>query len=225
MDPDKILSDKKAFKAYLKDLLSSRDRRVIPKDGLKPSAVLIPLCYKDGDPTVILTKRSMSVEYHKGEISFPGGGVEAGDKNIETTALREAKEEIGLSSDAVDVLGLLDDHISLLGFHMAAVVGMVPYPYKFEINSESETLLWLPLRHALKDTVWMAERKVWKEWSVNVYYLKTEVGVVWGATGRILKHLVDLIAGRKIAYGPLSQEAKDWVEGVMSAQDTYPRQL
>ncbi|MCD6570157.1 MAG: CoA pyrophosphatase [Deltaproteobacteria bacterium] len=224
MNPDKILSDKETFKVYLQNLFSSRDRRIIPTDKLRPSAVLIPLCYKDGDPTVILTKRSMSVEYHKGEISFPGGGVEVDDESIETTALREAKEEIGLHPDAVEVLGLLDDHITLLGFHITPVVGMVPYPYKFEINSESQALLWLPLKYTLKDNIWMAQRTSWDKWSVNIYYLKTEAGVVWGATGRILKHFVDLIAGKTISYGPLSQEARQWVDDVMSAQDMYSRE-
>ena len=146
------------MKDYIRTLLAAHKRRIIPREDLRESAVLLPLCWRDGDPQVIVTMRSMDVEHHKGEICFPGGRAESTDKGLVETALREAYEEIGLCRDDVDVLGLLDDHISIVGYHITPVVGAIPYPYDFKINSESEVLLLVPLRKALSDSAWMAER-------------------------------------------------------------------
>ncbi len=214
-----IIRDRTMLRDRIRDILESRERRVIPRDGLKESAVLIPLSWKDGEPFILVTKRSMNVEHHKGEISFPGGRAEETDRDLFFTALREAEEEIGLKPDDVDILGLLDDHISIVGFHITPVVGLVPYPYDFTINSESETLLCVPLATALSDTSWMAEQTTFMGRGINIYYLEIAGGVVWGATGRMLKHFADLIAGRSIPYGPVSAGAKAWVQGLLSVQN------
>ncbi|HNU74489.1 MAG TPA: NUDIX domain-containing protein, partial [Deltaproteobacteria bacterium] len=85
-----IVRDENALKSHIESLLCNRQRRLIPKDDLRESAVLIPVCFEDGHPWVIVTKRSMTVEHHRGEISFPGGRAEPGDKDLVFTALREA---------------------------------------------------------------------------------------------------------------------------------------
>lgn len=216
-----MLHDSAALKSHIADILKSRNRRIIPKDNLRESAVLVPLCWEGADPFLLVTKRSMSVEHHKGEISFPGGRAEESDKDLVSTALREAEEEISLSPRDVEVLGLLDDHISIVGYHITPVVGVVPCPYQFTINSESEILLFVSLSDALKDTVWMAEKTSFMGQAIHIYYLQIEGGVVWGATARILKHFVDLIAGRTIPFGEVSPEAKDWVKGLLTMQAGY----
>ncbi len=213
-----MLHDEASLKRYITDILSSRKRRIIPKNNLRESAVLIPLCWDGPDPSVIVTKRSMSVEHHKGEISFPGGRSERSDKDLVHTALREAQEEIGLKSRDVEILGLLDDHISIVGYHITPVVGVFPCPYTFTINSESEILLSVSLSDALRDTAWMAEKTTFMGQSIHIYYLQIEGGVVWGATARILKHFVDLIAGRTIPFGEVSPEVKAWVKGLLTMQ-------
>lgn len=216
-----ILTDENELKRHIQEILTSRDRRIIPKQNLREAAVLIPLCWNEGEPRIIVTMRSMNVEHHKGEISFPGGGAEPDDEGLVGTALRESYEEIGLSCDDVDVLGLLDDHISIMGYHITPVVGTVPYPYEFRINTEAETLLYVPLRQALRDTEWMAERITFMGRDINIYYLEIDGGVVWGATGRMLKHFVDLVAGRTIAFSEVSPYARSWVEDVMAKQGDY----
>jgi len=218
---DRILTDEKELKRHIQEILTSRDRRLIPKQDLREAAVLIPLCWNEGEPRIIVTMRSMNVEHHKGEISFPGGGAEPDDDGFIGTALRESYEEIGLTPDDVDVLGLLDDHISIMGYHITPVVGTVPYPYEFRINTEAETLLYVPLRQALRETVWMAERTTFMGRGVNIYYLEIDGGVVWGATGRMLKHFVDLIAGRTIAFSEVSPNVRSWVEEVIAKQGDY----
>ena len=216
-----ILTDENELKRHIQEILKSRDRRIIPQQDLREAAVLIPVCWNAGEPRIIVTMRSMNVEHHKGEISFPGGGAEPHDKGVVDTALREAYEEIGLVGEDVEVLGMLDDHISIMGYHITPVVGAVPYPYEYVINTEAETLLYVPLRQMLDDTEWMAERITFMGRDINVYYLEIEGGVVWGATGRMLKHFVDLIAGRTIAFSKVSPYARSWVEDVMAKQVDY----
>ena len=216
-----ILADETALKRHIQEILTGRDRRIIPRQDLRESAVLIPVCWNQGEPRIIVTMRSMNVEHHKGEISFPGGGAESHDEGVVDTALRETYEEIGLAPEHVEVLGLLDDHISIMGYHITPVVGTAPYPYEFIINTEAETLLYVPLRQALKDTEWMAEKTTIMGREIHIYYLEIEGGVVWGATGRMLKHFVDLIAGKTIPYSKVSSYARSWVEDVIAKQGVY----
>jgi 8-oxo-dGTP pyrophosphatase MutT (NUDIX family) len=213
-----MLINQEALKARIRGILSARERRTLSRDNLKESAVLVPLCWTESGPVVLVTKRSMTVEHHKGEISFPGGRAEKSDPDLFFTALREAEEEIGLKTSDVEILGLLDDHISILGYHITPVVGAIPFPYDFRINSESDTLLQVPLERALSDTVWMAEKTTFLGRDIHIYYLEIEGGVVWGATGRMLKHFVDLLAGRTISFSPVSPRAKAWVQDLLTLQ-------
>ncbi|HVN71479.1 MAG TPA: CoA pyrophosphatase [Desulfomonilia bacterium] len=218
---DELLRNEKLLKECIRETLSVRKRRIIPRENLRESAVLLPLCWNEGNPQIVLTKRSMDVEHHKGEISFPGGRVESTDKGLVQTALREADEEIGLKRQDVNVLGLLDDHISIVGYHITPVVGAIPYPYDFRINKESETLLLIPLRHAFSNTAWMAERSYYRGRGINIYFIEIEGGVVWGATARILKHFVDMLSGTPIPFGEVSDNARRWVDDLLSAQAIY----
>ena len=79
--------------------------------NLYPASVLVPLQYENCMWQVILTRRSMNMKNHSGQISFPGGKFEEEDKSLDTTALREANEEIGLSAVNVCLLGLSLIHI------------------------------------------------------------------------------------------------------------------
>jgi 8-oxo-dGTP pyrophosphatase MutT (NUDIX family) len=216
-----ILCHEQDLKEYIRNTLAAHRRRIIPREDLRESAVLLPLCWKAGEPQVVVTKRSLDVEHHKGEISFPGGRVESGDKGLVHTALREAEEEIGLCQSDVEVLGLLDDHISIMGYHITPVVGTIPYPYDFCINIESETLLMVPLRKALREDSWMAERSFFRGRGINIYFIEIEGGVVWGATARMLKHFVDLLAGQPIPFGTVSESARTWVKNLLDVQGGY----
>jgi len=218
-----ILGDEKAFRDFIRETLAGRRRRVIPREDLRESAVLVPLCWQGGEPQVVVTKRSMDVEHHKGEISFPGGRAEPTDRGLVYTALREAEEEIGLCQSDVEVLGLLDDHISIVGYHITPVVGTIPYPYEFRINSESESLLMVPLRQALMEDSWMAERSFFRGRDINIYFLEIDGGVVWGATARMLKHFADLLAGHPIPFGAVSDSARTWVNNLIDTQGEYKK--
>ncbi|MBN1636648.1 MAG: CoA pyrophosphatase [Deltaproteobacteria bacterium] len=216
-----LLSDREEMISYIRDVLMKHRRSNKPVQGLRPSAVLIPLCWIDKECHILFTKRSMNVEHHKGEISFPGGTSEPEDTDLIATALREAHEEVGLRPETVDVLGFLDDHSSLMGYHITPVVGTIPFPYEFAINDESESLIYLPLRHALADTAWMKEWFSFRGWEGDIFFIQADGGVIWGATARMLKLFVEILRGKKLVFSPVSREAKDWVAQILSTQKDY----
>lgn len=207
----------------IKTKLKNRTRKELSIKGLKPAAVLVPLCIIESTPSIILTKRSMSVEYHKGEISFPGGHAEEDDASPVDTALREAEEEIGLKPEDVRLLGMLDDYITIFNFHITPAVGIVPWPYEFKINSESETIIFLPLDDILSDTTWMCEKTRIKEKEFYLYCLETSDGVVWGATAKMLLSFAKILRGSMPATKPMTETAKQWIISVVAAQEAYKR--
>ena len=145
---------------------------------------------------LLMTKRSDDVEHHKGQISFPGGAVDRGDKDIRATALRETEEEIGLSAASVEVLGLHDDHETPTGFIMTPVVGYVRrIPTLTPRQEEVVEILEVPVSlfvDGSKERVVQMKRK---GKSVDVYFFDFGKHEIWGATARIsrdfLRELTD----------------------------------
>ncbi|MBW1897149.1 MAG: CoA pyrophosphatase, partial [Deltaproteobacteria bacterium] len=89
-----------------------------------PAAVLFPLLKKNGEVHILFTKRTQTVRAHKGQISFPGGVRDQGDESLLATALREAREEIGLQPEDVDVIGSLEPVSTITsGFFIYTYVG------------------------------------------------------------------------------------------------------
>jgi len=141
------LTSEVPWRQGIKEILSQRQRQVITTEGLKPSAVLVPIYEKVGEYYVVLTKRTQDVEHHKGQVSFPGGAYDEGDGDLKTTALREAFEEIGVRGEDVEILGNLDDQATITSnFAITPFVGAIPYPYGFRVNrKEVEELIEAPV--------------------------------------------------------------------------------
>lgn len=102
--------------------------------ALTPAAVLVPIVKREEGHTVLLTQRTAHLKDHPGQISFPGGRVEAQDASLLDTALREAEEEIGLAQACVEVLGYLPEYRTGTGFRVTPVVGMLTPP--FDVNPD-----------------------------------------------------------------------------------------
>jgi 8-oxo-dGTP pyrophosphatase MutT (NUDIX family) len=167
------------LRATLRDRTPAR----APEPGTA-SAVLVPLFGKDGDCHVWLARRSAALRRHAGQVSFPGGKRDPADASGLATALREAEEEIGLGSAAVDVLGQLDDLVTGTGFTISPFVGWVAAPFTPRLNpAEVERVFAAPLRVFFD-----------KPRGVPPFHGHTIDGeLVWGATGKILRDLVSLV--------------------------------
>lgn len=98
--------------------------------GLTPAAVLFPIVPRDDGHTVLLTQRTAHLRDHAGQVSFPGGRVEASDASPIETALRETEEEVGIGRERVEVLGFLPEYRTGTGFRVTPVVGLVHPPFE-----------------------------------------------------------------------------------------------
>lgn len=129
------------------DIAVARARRTGVIDGpLTPAAVLMPIIAHEDAPTVLFTRRSESLARHAGQISFPGGRVDELDRTAVDTALRECEEEIGLTRDAVRLLGALDPHETGSGYCVAPLVGWIAPPLSLTLDSnEVAAVLEVPL--------------------------------------------------------------------------------
>jgi 8-oxo-dGTP pyrophosphatase MutT (NUDIX family) len=183
----------------IRNILASRQRKVVEHPPFPHAAVLVPLFKKDEGCHLLFTKRSEEVKYHKGEISFPGGVVDEQDAELEETALREAFEEIGLQKSDVQIIGLLDDTVTRTEFIVTPIVGFFPYPYPFKISEvEIAELIEVPLA-SLLDEESFGEREIIREDQKEVVYAyQYGKHVIWGATARILKQFLDLISSPRV---------------------------
>jgi 8-oxo-dGTP pyrophosphatase MutT (NUDIX family) len=184
------------LRARLDEVLSGRPRRVLDRSDLVSAAVLVPVTEREDRPHVLFTKKSAAVPHHKGQFSFPGGVVEAGDASRVETALREAWEEIRLPAAAVEVLGLLDDtETRATPFIITPVVGVVSERIDFVPDGrEIERVLEVPLATLADPGIFHTE--VWtrngEPHTVHFYQVSGD-DVVWGATARILKQFLELL--------------------------------
>lgn len=179
--------------AMLKQVLEERVKVDITDSDLMPAAVLILLYAKNGSYHVLLNKRSELVEYHKGEISFPGGARDPEDRDFVDTALRETEEEMGVSRGDITILGQLDDIITRTNFGVRVYVGTIPYPYPFKPSAdEIAEVLEIPIS-VLQDPTNLLQdaRLVDGDLSITISYA-CDGHVVFGATATILEQFLDI---------------------------------
>jgi 8-oxo-dGTP pyrophosphatase MutT (NUDIX family) len=190
-----VRDEHKDFIRNLRETLSHRQRRVIDHLPFAHAAVLVPLFKKEKECHLLFTKRTHTVRYHKGEISFPGGVVDEGDSELQETALREAFEEIGLKESDVQLLGVLDDIVTITEFIVTPFVGLFPYPYPFKLSPiEIAELIEVPLASLLDEKCFGEREIVQGEKRRIVYTYQYGNHTIWGATARILKQFLEFIS-------------------------------
>ncbi|KAI3719015.1 hypothetical protein L6452_19902 [Arctium lappa] len=173
------------------------------------AAVLICLFEEGHDIHVILTKRSSKLSSHSGEVSLPGGRTDEGDKDDIETALREAKEEIGLDPALVDVVTVLEPFITKGNVTVVPVIGILwdkqlfnPVPNAEEV----ESIFYAPLEMFLKNKNRRQEEKEFQGDKYVLHYFDHEtnnkVYVIWALTAGILIAAASLVYQRQPDFQP-----------------------
>ncbi len=168
---------------------------------LKSAAVLIALVNNSntdevnaGGLQVLLTKRASHLKHHPSQISFPGGKVEPTDKNLIHTALREAQEEIGLSPDAVSIVGQLPIYEIISGYQVTPIVAVIESPQYYQKDAnEVDEIFQVPLQHFLQPQNHRTMISYRNGKHHNVHFFPYKHYNIWGATAAMLKDLVDHI--------------------------------
>lgn len=172
------------------------DKSYMPEGPVVPAAVLVPVVLRDEQPTVLLTLRTSHLRDHAGQISFPGGRSEREDASPEETALREAEEEVGLHRRHVEIIGRLPVFLTITGFVVTPVVGLVRPPFElqpdeFEVAEVFETPLGFLLdqrNHVRHEVTHLG--KLHHYWSMPWQDYK-----IWGATAGMLRQLSEVFVG------------------------------
>jgi 8-oxo-dGTP pyrophosphatase MutT (NUDIX family) len=155
--------------------------------GPRAAAVLVPIIDRAAGPSLLLTTRAGHLRQHAGQISFPGGGIEASDDDVLGAALRETEEEIGIAPGYVQPLGFLPDQIVLTGFRITPVVALVRAGFTLQVDSrEVAEVFEIPLEHLCDAGNFRPTRRVLRGVETILNDLHFEGRVVWGATAGML---------------------------------------
>lgn len=169
----------------------SGERESLGREWLVRAAVLVPFIRRGGAPHLVLTRRTMRVATHKGQISFPGGAAEPGDADSVATALREAEEEIGLDPTLVEVVGALPDGITTSGFVVTPVVGFLADGAAFAPDgTEVAEVFEVPFARIVDPAVHRLETFEHEGELVTSHTYEVDGRRIWGVTGRILAKLL-----------------------------------
>jgi len=174
----------------------SRVRASLPARRV-PAAVLVPLVEHATGMTVLLTQRAETLKDHAGQISFPGGRIEPGDKDAWHAALRETYEEIGLMPDFVEFAGYLPDHHVITGFRVTPVVGFVNPDYQLRIaKAEVHDVFEVPLDFILDSANHRSRQRKLGELTIEVHDIPYGERNIWGATAGMLMTLRRMLQAR-----------------------------
>jgi 8-oxo-dGTP pyrophosphatase MutT (NUDIX family) len=201
----------------LRDSLRHFDNSVIPGDPrsmavadiegqaiTRRSAVLVALFEEAGETHLVLTRRSFSMREHRGEIALPGGRSDADETPIDT-ALREAREEVGIDASAVRVVGWLSPIVTLaLGSAIWPVVGFLDArPVMVTDPAEVDRAFTVSLAELLADGTFLEER--WRrerprpgadaDGYFPIYFYRVPGDLIWGATARVVTELLCVVTG------------------------------
>ncbi|MFH1088093.1 MAG: CoA pyrophosphatase [Chloroflexota bacterium] len=187
-------------KEEIRRILATHQCQRITDKRLLPAAVLVPLFLQEGDWRIVLTQRSQKVQHHKGQVSFPGGRRSATDKDLLSTALRESREEIGLKTADVEILGQLDDIRTHTGFVVTPFVGVIPYPYAFKMQRhETDEIFSAPLSSLVEKDNFRVDCNLriasedFGPGDIMGSFYHYQGKIIWGATARIITHFLQLL--------------------------------
>ncbi len=173
-----------------------REEKKFVDRNWQSAAVLVPLVDRPEGISLLLTQRSFRLKDHPGQISFPGGRVDEEDDTHIETALREAKEEIGIERSCIEILGLMPEYRTGSGFKVIPVVSIVHPPFDICLNKqEVEDAFELPFSFFMNGTNYQVRSAEFPNalGRRSFYTIPCNGRFVWGATAAMLRNLYHFI--------------------------------
>ena len=158
----------------------------------REAAVLAPVIERGGEAHLLFTKRASHLGRHPGQMSFPGGGREPEDRTLTDTALREAREEVGMRAEEVDVVGRLDDTRTSSQYRIRPFVGVAPDREYVPDESEVAEVAVLPVSGLTDPANYESERRDHPTYGLHrIHFFHVDGYTVWGATGGMVVQLLE----------------------------------
>jgi len=173
----------------LRSTLTSEINPVLDNYGKNKLASVLVVIYGES-PVVVMTEKPKHMKFHAGEISFPGGKLDSADSDLLETALRETREEIGLSLKEDQIIGQLNPVITLnSGFTILPFVSVVDDIPSLSANAEVEKIFHIPLEPFLKTMA--NDPDPLHNLIQEMFTFEFQGKIVWGASARVLKQIAD----------------------------------
>jgi 8-oxo-dGTP pyrophosphatase MutT (NUDIX family) len=176
----------------LQKTLVERSRVALEWPNFRRAAVLVPLLKTEAGFELLFTVRAAHLSNHAGEISFPGGRIDAGE-TIDDAARREAFEEIGLTVTSEAILGYLDDVPSPAKYIVTPVVAVLEKPLEFTLSQAEVEEIFTANLAELAGLEPRSEERVLQGNRRLIHFYTYQERVIWGLTGNVVKNLLDVI--------------------------------
>ncbi|PKN87136.1 MAG: CoA pyrophosphatase [Chloroflexi bacterium HGW-Chloroflexi-8] len=165
----------------------------------KKAAVLVLLVCIEGEWNLLFTKRSETLKNHKGQVSFPGGAVENQDKDIISTAIREAEEEIGISESNLHIIGKMPEFLTISDFAVTPVVAVLDWPIPLVISTnEVSKVFSIPIK-------WLQQPNIYDERIYTlpngfhgevIFFKPYDDEILWGISAKITVEFISEIINK-----------------------------
>jgi 8-oxo-dGTP pyrophosphatase MutT (NUDIX family) len=164
---------------------------ILADKPFRPAAVLMPVVARE-KPAFLLTQRAEKLTTHSGQVAFPGGRIDPGDKDPADAAMREAMEEVGLAREFITPLGYLDPYLSGTGFRIVPVVALVWPAFTLKLNpTEVTDAFEVPFDFLMSPENHLRHNREWRGLTRSYYAMPYGERYIWGATAGMIRRLYE----------------------------------